>query len=336
MTSKIIKKIALFLLITVVISGCSQTVSIRVLEPSQIERAASTKKISVAEFKNDSVGLSNNIEAQLANKKIDNKNYFTMISRKDFKKIIDEQKIQNSGLVNVSDAVEVGNLIGAEAIISGSVSKVASNDTKYFSERIGCADSKCKTFTVYKVRCTKRIVSLSADIRMIDVAKGDIIYADTISKSSEYSHCSDDSTALPSADIAARKLSDGIATAFTYKLTPFYRYFEVILLEKPDIKYNNNEEKLLEVSLEYIKQSRYDKAERYLVDLIDSTKQKSYVPFYNLGVVKEALGDYVEAQKYYNIADEIVVEPVEEVSLAYVRIQNLIEKNAKAKEQLSK
>lgn len=331
-----IKKIVLFFLAAIVISGCSQTISVRVLEPSQIERAASTKKISVVEFKNDSVGLSNKIEAQLANKKIDNKNYFTMISRKDFKKIIDEQKIQNSGLVNVSDAVEVGNLIGAEAIISGSVSKVASNDTNYLSERIGCADNKCKTFTVYKVRCTKRIVSLSADIRMIDVAKGDIIYADTISKSSEFSHCSDDSTALPSAEIAARKLSDSIATNFTYKLTPYYRYFEVVLLEKPDIDYGDNEKKLLEVSLEYIKQNRYDKAEKYLVDLIDSTSQKSYVPFYNLGVVKEAQGDYAEAQKYYNIADEMVIEPVEEVSLAYVRIQNLIEKSSIAKEQLSK
>lgn len=331
-----IKKIVLFFLAAIVISGCSQTISVRVLEPSQIERAASTKKISVVEFKNDSVGLSNKIEAQLANKKIDNKNYFTMISRKDFKKIIDEQKIQNSGLVNVSDAVEVGNLIGAEAIISGSVSKVASNDTNYLSERIGCADNKCKTFTVYKVRCTKRIVSLSADIRMIDVAKGDIIYADTISKSSEFSHCSDDSTALPSAEIAARKLSDSIATNFTYKLTPYYRYFEVVLLEKPDIDYGDNEKKLLEVSLEYIKQNRYDKAEKYLVDLIDSTRQKSYVPFYNLGVVKEAQGDYAEAQKYYNIADEMVIEPVEEVSLAYVRIQNLIEKSSIAKEQLSK
>ena len=120
----VVQRAVVFLSIVIMLGGCSQKVAIRVLEPSEIERAALTKKLSVSEFNNDTIGLSNKIEAQLANKKIDNKSYFTMISRKDFKKIIDEQKIQNSGLINISDAVEVGNLIGAEAIISGNVSNV--------------------------------------------------------------------------------------------------------------------------------------------------------------------------------------------------------------------
>ena len=317
-------------------SGCSQKVNIRTLEPAEIDRASLTKKISVAPFTNDSIGLSNKIESNLVNRKIDNKKYFTIVSRKDFNKIIHEQKIQNSGLIDLSTAVEVGNLIGAEAIISGNVGRATSKDTRYYESRIRCFDKKCKDSVRYNVRCIKRVVGLSAEIRMIDVTKGDIIYADTMREISIFKHCKDDSYALPSREMAAQQLANEIAAKFTYKLTPHYRYFRVVLLEKPDIDYDNRQEKLLEVSLEYIKQNRYNKAQRFLIDLINSTNQKSYVPFYNLGVIKEAQGKYSEAEKYYKLADDLVIEPVNEISRAYVRIQVLIEKNNKTQEQLSR
>jgi curli biogenesis system outer membrane secretion channel CsgG len=326
----------LLFLAMIFLSGCSQKITIRAIEPAEVDRASLTKKVSVVPFQNDRVGISDKIEANLANQKFENKNYFTLINRKDFDKIIAEQKIQNSGLVELSTAVEVGNLIGAEAIISGNAGSASSSDTHYYENRVACADKKCKEFVNYQVGCTKRVVSLSAEIRMVDVSKGDIIYADTMNKSLNFSHCSDDSHPLPSTQSAAQNLANIIADGFTRKLVPHYRYFEVVLLEKPDIKYNNKEEKLLELSLEYIKQNRLDKAEQFLVDLIDSTNQKSYVAFYNLGVIKEANGQYVYAQKYYKKADELMIDPAEEVSSAYIRIESLIQKSNIAKEQLAK
>lgn len=320
----------------VVFGGCAQKVSIKALEPAEIDRATLTKKISVAYFEHDRVGLSNKIETKLLEKKIDGKNYFTVISRKDLDDIIAEQKLQSSGLVEVSKAVEVGNLLGAEAIISGSVSKIASNDTYYYEKRHRCADKKCNSVIEYSVGCTKRAIGLSADLRMIDVAKGDIIYADTLSKASEWSHCNDDSISLPSADMVAQNFANKMADDFVFKLTPHYGYFQVALLDSPDIKYKAREERLLEFALEYIEQNRLDKAEELLSELVDATGQKSYVAFYNLGVVKEAQGVYKDAQRYYKRADELAMKPVEEISEAYLRIARLIEKHKKATEQLAK
>lgn len=319
-----------------ILSGCSQKVAIRALEPAEIDRATLTKKVSVAPFENDYEGLSNKIETNLVKQKIENKNYFTVISRKDFDKIIAEQKIQNSGLVDVSTVVDVGNLIGAQAIISGRVGEATSKDTHFFEERTKCVDKKCKESVTYTIRCTKRAVGLFADIRMVDISRGDIIYADTINKLSEFKQCQDSANGLPAVEAVLQRLANSIADDFVYKLMPHYRNFEVVLLDDPDIKYSSHEEKLLEASLEYIKQNRFEKAEKLLVDLIDSTEQKSYVPFYNLGVIKEAQGIYADAQKYYKMADDLVVEPVVEVSTAYVRIHSLIEKSNKAREQLSK
>ena len=240
----------LFLLF--LMSGCAQKVNIRALEPAQIDRVAYTKKITVTNFINDRVGLSGKIEANLAGFIIDNKNYFTIVGRNDFEKIIKEQKIQNSGLVEQKTAVKVGELIGAQAIISGNVGSVTSQDSYFYETRAKCANKKCSELTYYKVRCKKRAVGLSAELRIVDVQKGDIIFADRLSKNSEHKHCSDYSSALPSADMAAQKLAVAMANEFTHKLTPHYRTFSVVLLEEPDLDYDDKQEKLLEVSLVYI------------------------------------------------------------------------------------
>jgi len=332
-------KIIFLFLSTVVmffITGCAQRVSIRALEPAEIDRAANTKKVAVSYFSHDRVGLSSKIEANPARVRIDGRNYFTMISRNDFNKIIKEQKVQNSGLIEPSTAVNVGGLLGADAIISGNVGRVTAQDSRFYETRVRCANKKCDKFDYYNVRCTKRVVGLSAELRMVDVTKGDIIYADTMTPSSVYKHCIDDSQPLPSREIAAQRLAQSIANDFSFRLTPHYRTFEVSLLEKPDMDYDDRQEQLLSVSLEYIKQGRYDKAEKFLIDLIDSTAEKSFVPFYNLGVIKEAEGKYDEAKEYYTNADNLMIEPVEEINFAVNRINSLIAKRKQTRNQLKR
>jgi curli biogenesis system outer membrane secretion channel CsgG len=323
-------------LAAVAFSGCAQKVGIQALEPAQVDRISQTKKITVTYFDNDRVGLSDKVEANLAGFRLDRKKYFTIVSRKDFNDIISEQKLQNSGLVDPKDAVKIGNMIGAQAIISGHVSSPSIEDSRFYEQRVKCANSKCTELSYYNVRCTKRVASLSADIRIIDVTKGDIIYADTLSRSSIHKHCLDDSRVLPSREMAGQYLANEIAQSFTYKLTPHYRQFNVTLLEDPDIDYTDQQEQLLEVSLKYIEQGRYDKAEKLLIDLVDATGQKSYVPFYNLGVIKEAEGNYDEAKEYYGYADNLMIEPVEEINNAVVRIENLIEKRKQTMEQINR
>lgn len=318
------------------LSGCAQKVQVRALEPAEIDRVASTKKIAVMDFSRDSVGLSRKIEANLASFKIDAKNYFTMVSRNDLDKIISEQKVQNSGLVNPKTAVKVGELIGAQAIISGNVGKPTSEDTYFYETRVKCADKKCKELVEYKVRCKKRAVGLSAELRIVGVKRGEIIFGDRLNKYSEYKHCSDYSNALPSTEMAAQGLATDMANEFTYRLTPHYRTFNVTLLEEPDLDYTDQQEKLLEVSLQYIEHGRLDKAEQLLGELIDSTGSKSYVAFYNLGVVKESQGMYLEAQEYYQQADSLMLEPVAEINAAVVRIGSLIEKRKKSREQIDR
>jgi len=98
-------------------SGCAQKVRIKALNPAQIDRATSTKNIAVVRFKNDEVGLSSKIERNLSRFKLENKPFFTVVNRGNINQVLKEQKLQNSGLVETDEIVEVGNLIGAQALI---------------------------------------------------------------------------------------------------------------------------------------------------------------------------------------------------------------------------
>ncbi|WP_457744176.1 CsgG/HfaB family protein [Sulfurimonas sp.] len=332
-------KILVFLLaafVSLFYTSCAQKVGFKVLVPAQIDRMSTVKKIAVSDFSDDRVGLSRKIEAKLSNFRIKDKPFFTVVSRNDLNKIISEQKLQNSGLVDNKNIVKVGELIGAQAIISGNVSPATSQDSRFYEERVRCANSKCTKLESYTVRCIKRVFGLSAELRVVDITKGDIIYAQNLSKSSSYKHCIDDSRALPSREMAAQALAERIASDFTYKLTPHYQYLNVSLLDDPDLDYTDSQEKLLKISLKYIEQGRYDKAEKFLMDLIDSTNAKSYVAFYDLGVIKEAQGKYKEAKEYYQYADNLMVEPVEEINSAVIRINSLISQRKKTMEQFNR
>jgi hypothetical protein len=331
-----VEKLFLFFFFLILVQGCSQKVTIEALVPAEIERVSHTKKVAVVNFKNDSIGVSRKIEATLAKVKINHKNYFTLISRRDFNKIIEEQKLQSSALSTKNSSVKFGELVSAEAIISGDVHYPGNEDSYYYARRVRCLDEKCQKLRRYTVRCIKRVISLNVDIRIVDVTKGDIIFADTFSRERAYRHCNDDANALPSGRMVAQHFAKSIADEFVYKLTPHYRTFEVELLDEPDLDYSDKEEDLLKYALEYIEKKRYNKAEELLIRLIDMTDSKSYVPFYDLGVIYEARGKYKQAKEYYEYAQNLMLAPVDEIDEAVERIDRLIRQKQKSMEQLSR
>lgn len=319
-------KYIFFMVFLLFFSGCSQKIDVKYIEPAKIERVRGIKKISVSNFSNDRFALSNKIESELSSIKIDNKNYFSLVSRRDFDKILQEQKLQHSGLMDSKDIVDVGRLIGAQALIAGSLLDASSRDSYYQEQRSRCSDLKCKSIYYYSVSCTTRVATLSADIRLVDVKQGDIIYATSLTKSSESSRCSDSIYPLDSQSSMLNVLSSLVAKEFVSKISPSYKTFSVELMEDADIKYSKMANELLENSLEYIKYSRFDKAKKLLFDLVDETSKQSYVPFYNLGVIYEVEGDYKEAKYYYEMSDNLAKKRDALIDKALSRVIELIDK----------
>jgi len=100
-------------------------------------------------------------------------NRFVVVERDKLDKILEEQGLQASGVIDPRTAVKVGQVLGLEAIVTGAVSE--------FGVKTGGSE--------YLLAQTKRQTAEAAvDIRMVDVQTGQVIYADSgrgIAKSSK-------------------------------------------------------------------------------------------------------------------------------------------------------
>jgi curli biogenesis system outer membrane secretion channel CsgG len=319
------------------VSGCSQKVQIKALNPAEVGEMSNKKHIAVSHFRNDYVGLSGKIESQLAKNKLDGKNYFTVLSRKDMDLVLKEQKLQSSELLDEKTSARVGKLIGAQAIINGEVTASGEADY-YYDDRKECVkyikDSGCVKWHYYKVRCDTMQATVAANLNIVNIETGSLIYGDTLSRN--YSADSCRVGRILSKDQAINQLASNIADDFVYKLTPNYVYFSVVLLEDIELDaVTDEQEEQFENSLLYIKAGRMDRADEILSKLMDEFDGKSYVVAYTYGVVKEAGGQLDEAKQLYEIADRETPKPVEEVNRAVMRINRYIDKRDEAKRQIS-
>lgn len=347
---------------SILVTGCAQKVRIKALNPAEVGAMASKKKVAVTAFKNDSVGLSGKIEAEIAKQKLDKKRYFTVLSRKNLNKIIAEQKLQSSEMMNETTAVKVGKGIGAQAIISGEVASANAESGSYKEDREKCLQyykdgSGCAQYRYYKVTCKTTQASVSANINIVDVQNATVIYGDTITKDYSGDSCKASTpsksltvgsllnvltqavkspTQILSKSQALNMLAGKIANEFVYKLTPNYVYFNVTLLDSIELDTATDAQKeKFAAALEYIKATRYDKAKKLLGTLMDELDGKSYAVAYVYGVVFEATGNLNKAKEMYSIADDDTIKPVDEINEAMNRINSLIEKREEAKKQMN-
>jgi len=315
-------------------ASCTKSIKLKVLEPAKVGRAAQTKQLAVSPFKGDSVGLSSKIETVLSKQQIEGKAFFTTVSRNEVDRLIKEQSLQYSGVLKEDRLVEAGQLLGVQAFVSGEVSAASGQDETFYEERFRCLDKKCQQLQTYQVRCTRPNITLATTVKMTDVALGDIIVAENFSKHRSWTSCVDQMQRLPAISAGLDGLANEVARQFVAMLTPQYRTLEVVLLEDPDIDYNAQQQKTLEVALAFIEAGCYDKADRLLSSLLSATQERSYVAAYNLGVVKEARGEYARAKRLYQLADQLQTKPIEAINQAVVRIDKEIRQYEQAQSQL--
>jgi curli biogenesis system outer membrane secretion channel CsgG len=105
-------------------------------------------------------------------------NKFDMIERNKIEKVIAEQNFQMSGAVNDSSAVEVGKLVGAEAVVLGSVTSVSQTKVDKFAydvlkTEIG-VDVRVVSVTTGEIRLSESAVGTTEN-KLITTADGTIV-----------------------------------------------------------------------------------------------------------------------------------------------------------------
>lgn len=319
-----------------ILNTCGPQVHLRVLEPVGIPRAARMKRLSVAQLSQDTFNIGSQIEVKLASVRIEGKPYFTVISRDDLKRILQEQRLQNSGLVNAKQAVALGELMGAHAIISGSIGPKSVQISRSVKERTKCSDPLCKQEKIDRVPCAKMKVQLALQLKLVDVQGGDIIYGHQDQQEQTWSACEGEANPLPTQQEVLMILAQKLVDRFIEKLAPKYVSYSISLISEPDIALSSSALEQFLGGVKFLEKKRYDRAQRVFEGLAGGEGSKSIAVLYHLGVSLEAQGQLTDALRIYEHADQIALQPVDLISEALKRIHKRLDDQGELRKQLGK
>jgi len=322
------------------ITGCTPKITMAQLEPAQATEAAKVQKLSVNTIKEDHFGFSSILEAELTAHTLQGSPYFTLIDRRDLKLLLDEQLLNRSGYVDEKDALKLGKITGIEALITGQILDASHDDQPYFEERDVCkrpllSISLCQFYVRQEVQCTARTYRLKLVLKMIDVENARHLYAKTFSHSLKRQACLTQGETLPTHSHIFSELSTKIAKDFIKEIAPTYRSIRVPIFDQPDIEYSYENEKLLEQGVHYLERGRLTKAFGIFKTLAARTEHTSYVPLYNMGLIREALEDFKGAYGFYQEAHSVATSSVDAIDEALIRLEIRIPKHRKASQQIN-
>jgi len=341
-----ILKLTILILIIITFQACSQKIQIKAIKAAKITNN-SIRYISVEDFRHDNIAQSSQIQTALGNVQVDGKDYFHVVNRKDSNKILAEQKLKDSGLVDLIDDEPIKGLEDVKALLTGEVLLNDMSSSRYYETRTNykrCIKSYkkrgktyCKQYAKYRILCKSNIYSIKTKLNLIKISDGINIFSKMYSKSIKYSHCRDDRNILPSKRSVNTNLAKQIANSLILDIAPSYVYFTATLLDSLDVDLSSKQEDTFDMALKMIELKRISKANKLLQALNSQIHNNSYVILYDLAITTEALGDLNKALKLLNNAEDIAInkgKTIDEISNSIIRVKRNIAQQNKANKQL--
>lgn len=225
-------------------------------------------------------------------------NVFVVVERQRMDQLLEEMKLGQSGLVDESQAAQVGRLLGVEAIVTGTVN-AAVKDSWESETR---TRKKNKVEEKYEVWCNKRVASVTAIIRIVNVETGQLIGTKEATNKQEAKNCEGDSSPeLPPADQTINLCLQGVVKELTDYYMPRF--------EQKKFEFARIEGKEYKRQAESAKQSidEYDLQNAFVnYSAILEQDPYNHSALYNLGLLHEVVGNYKQAVGQYRTAAQLI------------------------------
>ena len=335
--AKMVIKVAKFLIFLFLLGACSTTIPVKVRKPAELN-IGSVRTLAVMDFdfigswdfsageksskkplsvfakaiakKNKKLNAKRaypgvNVSEQLVEKLVQNGHY-TVIERSKINEILKEQSFSLSGLVDEGQAVRVGSMIGAQALITGSGTYYVKDSGEwetYIEKKKNKAGKKIK---IEKERFNiTRHVSVQITFRIIDVSTGSVIASKT-NKSSNKSKLWKFKSSGKNESAAVKGLKDWkpiVANLVSNILDKTVRQIAPhTVTQKREIE--EGESKKMESALEYAKRDLWEEAKEIWEKVLAGKSKKAdrIAATYNLGLFYEIFGFFNRAENYYEKA----------------------------------
>ena len=320
-----------FLLMLVSCAG-APVVTFQTIKPPEIN-IGDVSKIAVAEFEGPEG--SGELAAYKLTEYLVQTNRFTVLEREKIDKILQEQGLSMTGVIDQNSAVEIGKLLGVDALIFGNVTAYKCEDeegTRKVKKKVGTGKYKkvkrkniftgkeywaeeeiMKTVLVdehYKIR--KGVVSVN--FKVVDVKTGKLLAVKSLTLNKEYKSVEGRGN-IPAREEVLNTLMEQIMEKFAGMIAPI----KITVTRK------------LEKGSEYVNRG-VDFAVNGLWDMaIKSWKEGLKVEptnpsiYYNLGVAYEKMGDFISAGEMYKKAVEL--NPKKLYMEALKRVNTILQKS---------
>ena len=247
-----------------------------------------------------------NVSEQFVAKLVQN-GYYTVIERSQIDEILKEQSLSLSGLVDEEQVVQVGNMIGAQALITGSGTYSVKDVGEWEKYKEKKKNKDGKKVSVEKERYNIiRHVSTQITFRVIDVNTGSVIASKTNkasnkSKSWKYKSSGKDESAAAKGLKDWKPIVTGLVSNILDKTVRQIAPHTVT--QKREIE--EGESKKMKSALEYAKRDLWDEAKEIWEKVLAAKKTKKedrIAATYNMGLFYEIFGFFNDAEIHYEKA----------------------------------
>jgi len=305
--------------ITLFLSGCaSVSVRIPVRHSARID-VGNIKRIAVVDFRDArrAPGSGMKVATTLMSMLLD-EGYYQVIERDRIRQILGEQKLAIEGIVNDSDAVEIGKMLGVDALIFGEVSGYSVETVRGWEnvqEQVGTGKYKTverkNIFTGKKHKVKEEIMKtvivrrqyvvkkagVDINFRMVNVETGEVLAVESIPASySKKAVSSYEVERLPADQSILSDLTRVVTRKFVRKISP-YTATEVRILEK-------GKDKLTKEGVLFAREGLWDRAIKRWEDALKASPSNASA-HYNLGVAYEHEGKLQLAKQHYSTAVDL-------------------------------
>jgi hypothetical protein len=219
-------------------------------------------------------------------------NVFELVERSRLAQVLNEQRLGSSGIVEESQAAQVGKILGVDAVIMGNLAITRADKPErrqYTSEG-----------RTYLVNCVKREVNVAARVRITDVETATILGSAERSRSGKSEKCEPRlADLLPTAELVNQAAREAAADVADYVAPRFeLREFGLRRIRGKET------EALAKRAGDAAEALRVDEAFVIYKSLYD---KDPYMPelAYNLGILSEMVGNQTEAAEYYSAACQL-------------------------------
>jgi hypothetical protein len=331
-----------------ILSGCATTIKTNVLMPGNIDQAAQFKSIAVMPIEGpDGEAFTSVVESALASVIIDGQQFFQLVDRVSLDKVMNEMKLGITGMVNEDTAAQVGKVVGAKGIYTGTINTSSVQDDPYSEKRQKCAfyrtvtdgagrtTQECTIWFDSQVSCTKRTASFSFTPKLIEVESGRTIFSSTYENAVEAKVCEDEGKGLEDGTAMQKKTQEAAMRKFRMDVAPYYVTMSFTLKDSTaDITLGAAKAKLRE-GLAFAKANRMDQACPVWREA-KALAPDSVTLMYNVGICDEIEDRPHEALALYRRIEKALTSPDDLITTAIARVNAQIENRKKLAGQVAR